>query len=245
MTEKAKNERTIFEGEGFWLLAALAIFHWAVFYLVGCYREDLHWGAIDVGEYVPYIVGYGFALWLGGEVVRAFATGSWPTFDAIMRLGEKARGERQKEAPPLPGFSRTIGIVERAAYVTAFIYGQYGFVAVWLGVKVAVSWKQWTEGVFGRERMNAYLLNNLLSLGYAFVGWLLIEEYYKCSAALVVGFLPIVVVFASYLVWRQLGKDLAKWESGTREWVNREKEKDSAGEKAEKEGVAGRKEEKI
>lgn len=230
MPEKAKNERTIFEGEGPWRLVGLAILYWAVFYLVGRCREDLRWGTIDLGEYVPYIVGYGFALWLGAEVVRAFATGAWPTFDAIVRLGKKAGGE----APPLPGFSRTIGIVERAAYVTAFIYGQYEFAAVWLGVKVAVSWKQWTKGVYGRERMNAYLLNNLLSLGYAFVGWFLIDQYYNPPAALLVNILPIVVLVASYLVQRQLGKDLAKWESGTREWVNREREKESADEKVAK-----------
>ena len=62
MEQKMNKERTVFEGEGLWLLLSLAIAHCVVFYLVGHYQERLRFGSLDFAEYVPYAVGYGFAL---------------------------------------------------------------------------------------------------------------------------------------------------------------------------------------
>lgn len=210
MANNLNKKRTIFEGEGLWLLLILAIAHCVVFYIVEHYQENLRFCSFDFAKYIRYVVGYGFALLLGMAVVGAFYMREWNTFEEIKRKTQLPISEETKKdfVKPTQALSRYIGILERAAYITAFIYEQYEFVAVWLAVKAAISWKQYyEEGHLGREKWNSYLLNSLLSLGYAFVGWLIIEHCY-CIDVII---LPIVVVAASYLVWRYLGKDLDDW----------------------------------
>jgi hypothetical protein len=76
---------------------------------------------------------------------------------------EKARKDH-RDFPP-----KVVGLVERSLYLTSFLVGYPAFVAVWMGVKVAGAWRQWSEGMAvegGREplpRIPGRVLVNLFS----------------------------------------------------------------------------------
>ncbi len=65
--------------------------------------------------------------------------------------------------------SMLVGILERVLYTTAIIMGQYSFIAIWLGIKVAPKWGKWHEEE-NRGIFNAFLIGNALSIIIAFVG---------------------------------------------------------------------------
>lgn len=65
-----------------------------------------------------------------------------------------------------------LGILERLTYTTAILISFPQWIAVWLGAKVAVNWKKWQEGE--RNRYNIFLIGNLVSIIFGFLGALII-----------------------------------------------------------------------
>jgi hypothetical protein len=70
--------------------------------------------------------------------------------------------------------------------------GSPEFIGVWLALKVAGQWKNWTESwsievdgrtiqVVGREVFNIFLLGNALSVGFAAIGAKLIDWLSACA----------------------------------------------------------------
>jgi hypothetical protein len=97
--------------------------------------------------------------------------------EAKIKAGVKTNDDNMHKPndPQLFLMGDVIGIAERLAYVSAFLAGQPVFAGVWLGVKLAMSFKRYETTYCGREMFNVCILNNLLSLMYAFVGWKIIE----------------------------------------------------------------------
>jgi len=81
----------------------------------------------------------------------------------------------------IPGKPRAIltlplGIIERLLYTSAFFLGFPEWVPVWLGLKVAVSWKRWQKEE-ERGIYNIFLIGNALSLIFGFVGaWIALGQ---------------------------------------------------------------------
>jgi hypothetical protein len=64
-----------------------------------------------------------------------------------------------------------LGIAERFFFVFATCFTYPGFPLLWVGLKVGVQSKSWTEGKEGneRERLNAYLIMNLISVAIGYL----------------------------------------------------------------------------
>jgi len=82
----------------------------------------------------------------------------------------KKKAGAEKDPAPL---SAPLGITERLLYTGAFMAGQPAFVAVWLGLKIAVRWRPWgvpgappkTRGVY-----NAFLIGSGASIIFGYLG---------------------------------------------------------------------------
>lgn len=59
------------------------------------------------------------------------------------------------------------GSCESVLFATAFHIGKPGFIAVWLGLKIAAGWKLWEPG---RYRLEVFVTGNALCIGCAYVG---------------------------------------------------------------------------
>lgn len=83
---------------------------------------------------------------------------AWPY---VVKVG------KVKPKPPAT-LSIHLGIIERILYSSAFMLGAPSWVAVWLGVKVAVQWNRWK----GEERAtyNVFLIGNAISILFGFIG---------------------------------------------------------------------------
>lgn len=102
---------------------------------------------------------------LGGAIVLLILIDkiAWPY---VVKVG--------KIKPKPPGtLSIPLGIIERILYSSAFMLGAPSWVAVWLGLKVAVQWNRWK----GKERAtyNIFLIGNAISIVFGFIGsWIAI-----------------------------------------------------------------------
>ena len=117
--------------------------------------------------------------------------------------------------PILPGI---VGYVERLLYIIAFSMGQPIFIGIWLTLKTAARWEEWTkpdpEKIPGRATYNVFLVGSGLSILYAFIGWQLIylgseHEYIKMILA------PLGLVIFSYFVNHHIEKKLESVEIKT------------------------------
>ena len=90
-------------------------------------------------------------------------------------LTKKTKTERKYATLTLP-----LGIVERGLYTTSLIIGAPEWIAVWLAVKVAVTWGRWQ----GEQRgtYNLFLIGNALSIAFGLIGaWIALGHlpYFK------------------------------------------------------------------
>lgn len=147
----------------------------------------------------PHAVGYGFALVVGQIVIGAIAERMYSD------LGIPNR--------PRAWQSMVLGSVERVLFIASLQIGIPKFIALWLGLKTAGGWKHWNEEywkytgedgkeikVLGRNTFNIFLIAQALSIGFAGVGWKLIEWLSECmwSAAIAA---VVSTVIGSVLLW--------------------------------------------
>lgn len=66
-------------------------------------------------------------------------------------------------------FTQPLGIIERFLYTAAIIMGLPEWIPIWLGLKVAVSWKRWQDEK-QRGTYNIFLIGSALSLIFGFLG---------------------------------------------------------------------------
>jgi len=122
----------------------------------------------------PYAIGYGFALIVGQIFIGAIAKCMYTEIGIPNR--EHAF------------HSMILGLVERVMFIASLQVGIPQFIAIWLGIKTAGGWKHWTEEclipsdrdgkeikILGRHIFNVFLTAQALSIGFAGVGWKLIE----------------------------------------------------------------------
>lgn len=83
--------------------------------------------------------------------------------------------------------SAILGAAECVLYLGAFLLGRLEFIAVWLGLKTVVRWRNWEtdipipqagekpKWILGRYAYNIFLLGNALVITFAAIGWKIIE----------------------------------------------------------------------
>ena len=109
------------------------------------------------------LAGFAFSVLVGHLVV-------WPLMDKVLWPYLKRKSGAEKDPAPL---STILGAVERALYTATIIAGQPAFVAVWLGLKVAVHWRGWTS-TDGKSKTrgtyNAFLIGNGMNVAFGYAG---------------------------------------------------------------------------
>jgi hypothetical protein len=92
--------------------------------------------------------GYLFAILIGHWATSSLMRTAWGIVTA--RLGSTARGGPN----PHPEHPAALGLLERALYTAAWQLGAREFLGLWLALKVAGSWKAWSEDTpFGTGRI--------------------------------------------------------------------------------------------
>lgn len=73
--------------------------------------------------------------------------------------------------------STLIGILESVMFPVAFLIGKSEFIGLWLTLKVAIGWKEWSDlGHPGRSRFYLFLIGTALVIGFAFLTYGLVRE---------------------------------------------------------------------
>jgi hypothetical protein len=103
------------------------------------------------------IVGFLFST-VGGALVL------WLLISRLAWWYISTGGQRQNTAPSL---TIPLGLVERALYTAAILFGFYEWIAVWLALKVAVGWPHSSRQP---PSDNLYLIGNALSVAFGFFG---------------------------------------------------------------------------
>jgi hypothetical protein len=110
-----------------------------------------------------YIIGYGVSV-VGGHIFINPING-W------MRDERNRRQPGRKKVDNGGLLSWLVGITERVAFTTALIADYPKFVALWLTLKFAGRWKEWRpEKPGGWGRVNIFLVGNMLSILFSFIG---------------------------------------------------------------------------
>ena len=161
----------------------------------GCGGRRTFARGCEIGHhYLPWIVGFAFAVVVGHFAIKAAARQMWLAIDL------------NPDAPPLrpsPWQPEAVGLIERTLFTGAILTGNAGFVAVWLGLKTVGQWRSWGEGqestttkriVSGREVYNNFLLGTGLSIGFAATG------AYVTKALLAERFTPAALMAAAALL---------------------------------------------
>ena len=141
----------------------------------------------------PHVVGYMFAI-----VAPIWGIRGASRQMRITVLLQQGVPPQHTSAKPHPFLPLLVGIVERFLYVAALMMGLVGPIGVWLGLKVAGGWKDWSQGqthewrstagasvqtlVSGRNVLNLFLVSSALSLivsivGAAIIVWLNVGSY--------------------------------------------------------------------
>jgi hypothetical protein len=87
------------------------------------------------------------------------------------------------------------------------------FIAIWLGIKTAGGWKHWTKEhwyytgddgkeikIIGRNAFNVFLVAQALSIGFAAIGWKLIE-WLNGSARIEAVAVGVSVLIGATILW--------------------------------------------
>lgn len=121
--------------------------------------------------------GYAFAVFVGHWAIGALMASL--RHGVTSHLGESGQAIFGKH----PEHPAAIGLLERALYTAAWQLGAQEFIAVWLLLKAAGSWKGWTEDIRhgtgsipGRTTFSLFLLGSGTSLAFGVTGALLIQH---------------------------------------------------------------------
>ncbi|MGD0252617.1 MAG: hypothetical protein ABSC01_07960 [Verrucomicrobiota bacterium] len=79
-------------------------------------------------DWIPYVIGYGFAIVIGHFAIRRLVDRLW------ISIGDDEAHWRQRSGWWLP---EIVGFVERSLYVGSIKHGFPEFVGIWLALKVA------------------------------------------------------------------------------------------------------------
>jgi hypothetical protein len=167
----------------------------------------------------PQAIGYVFAT----LVAQIFI---WPIVDLLWNSVGVPTYER-----PRHWHSRVLGVVERVMFVASIQIGISEFIGVWMAIKVAGQWKQWSEGrlipvkdktivrkgrktivkekpilIIGREIFNIFLLGNAISIIYSAVGAIMINWFVSGNYFLGVA-IPTIVLILSFVLWLVVKKN--------------------------------------
>ena len=115
----------------------------------------------------------------------------------------------------IPWLVSLVGVVERSLFVLALHIGQPEFIGLWLTLKIASQWNQWssdsvqltTATVPGRAVFQVFLLGNAFSILFAFLA-------FKVYSWLQAGLPPVqsgIAVLASATLTFILGFLVRKW----------------------------------
>lgn len=108
-----------------------------------------------------WITALGFAFSI---VVGHFMT-AWTVDSMWGVVGVTATDDAAETVRPHAWQARVVGIVERFLYTATTLVGQYGFIPVWLVLKVAGQWRRWSEDsrsaeTAARAAYNAFLVGS-------------------------------------------------------------------------------------
>lgn len=119
-------------------------------------------------------VGYLFAALAGHWAVSALMHTAWSRVTRPLGL------QQQGTPNPYPEHPAAVGLLERTLYAAAWQLGVKEFIAIWLVLKAAGSWKGWAEDVSvgsgkiaGRTAFNLFLLGAGCSLAFGVTGALI------------------------------------------------------------------------
>lgn len=121
-------------------------------------------------HYLPWVVGLAYSIFVGHWAISRTAQVMWVAID----LNPEGRLQR-----PSPWQPKALGLTERPLFTVALLTGNAGFIALWLGLKTAATWKSWGESqegetrdrvVGGREVYVNFLLGTALSISFGATG---------------------------------------------------------------------------
>lgn len=139
-----------------------------------------------------YLAGYIYSIFIASWIISPIITHMWHSLrDDCTEIADI----RQRYTH----LAEMLGMVERALYSASIQFGKPEFIAVWLALKVAGSWRLWSETDTGRVILSVFLIGNALSVAYGVVGGILPQKMKELPAmALVVAS---VLIVASLLFW--------------------------------------------
>jgi len=97
---------------------------------------------------------------LGGCIVGLIQWQLWTWLNLTEKVEAEYRWRRRI-------VSQLLGVIERTAYMVAFLSGFPGWVAVYFAIKGALNWRKKRRSDYA---YNVVLIGNLLSLGFAVLG---------------------------------------------------------------------------
>ncbi len=185
------------------------IFLAILFILLNKIQFDVCTPFFNFDNYIPHLIGISYALCVGCASIDIIRRESMGCLQETRKL-YVIKGDGDHEDPPMYLLGNILGIVERVAYISAFLIEQPEFIAVWLAVKITMSFKRFEETFYGREMLNSFILNSLLSLAYAFVGWKLIELCYSPDYKNAILLMVILPLFC-FVLWGLVYKNIRDW----------------------------------
>ena len=121
----------------------------------------MHATELDLLDPIRVVIGFLVSA-LGGAAVL------WVLID---KLAWPYLGRDGIPGKPTRTLTLPLGICERVSCTAVFLLGVPAWIGVWLAIKVAAQWQRWT-GV-ERATYNVFLIGNLLSIFFGFIGaWL-------------------------------------------------------------------------
>jgi hypothetical protein len=159
----------------------------------------------DFSMWYANVVGYGFALAVGGVLVKNVVDTLWNCL--------APEGSKNPQIRPGAWQPEALGHIERILYVALLQAGQAALIGLWLALKVVGKWTKWgesgdekTQKPSGQSIFNVFLIGNALSLVYAFAGFKLIG--WIATGRLARGcWVSIAVVVLTLLLWSWLHRE--------------------------------------
>ena len=129
------------------------------------------------GEIAAITGGYLYAVVVGHFLTGLIVNQAWKRF---LGAGDEAISEVRGDVL----FGQVAGVLERALYTASWQVGQPEFIVFWLGIKVAVQWRAWTEPMQagGREihpriTYTIFLIGSGLDIVHGTIGAFIIRGF--------------------------------------------------------------------
>lgn len=139
--------------------------------------------------YFQYFIGYFFGIFIAHFFISYIINQLWELIQ-----------NNQRESSWLPGI---VGWIERVLFIIAIQNSAYGFIGIWLALKVAAQWKKWKDKEQnGRIAYNIFIIGSGLSVIFAIVGAKLIDWFKEDIEVSKIVFIPLIVIgFSLFLRW--------------------------------------------